>query len=69
MFATQSDTPNSQDVGEDTDGPHVGVEANRLDLGDLRGSELSGRGGDFGDFCGIQLGGEPEVDELDVGGF
>lgn len=54
-------------VGEDADGPHVGVEADGLALHDLRRRELRRACRDLDDLVGVQLGGQAEVDQLDVG--
>lgn len=68
-MGTTTTKDNSQDVGQDSDGPHVGVEANRFSLHDFRGSKLCCCCCYLDNLIRIQLSSEAKVDDLDVGGF
>ena len=56
-----------EDIGQHTDGPHVGVEAHRLPLDNLGGGEFGRARRDLNQLVGIQLGGQAEVNDLDIG--
>ena len=56
-----------EDVGQHADRPHVRVEPDRLALHDLGRRKLCRARRDLDQLVGVELGGEPEVDDLDVG--
>ena len=56
-----------EDVGKHANRPHVGKEADGLALHDLRSRELGRARRDLDQLVGVELGGQAEVDYLDVG--
>lgn len=55
---------NVQNVGEDTDRPHVGVIANWVSLGDLGSGEFGGSCRHLDRIFGIQLARQAEIDQF-----
>ena len=65
-FKKSQESRYSQNVGEDAQGPHVGVEADGLVFGHLGGGELGRGRRHLGHLLRVQLGRQPEVNQLNV---